>query len=48
MFSAVSVTMCSGLSSPRAHGQENYEKQAMVGVTLPVLPVQLLRGVLKR
>lgn len=33
--------MCSGLSSSGARGQENDEKQAMVGATLPVqlLPV---------
>lgn len=42
MFSASSITVCSGLSSSGADGQENYAKQAMVGATLLVLPVQLL------
>ena len=42
MFSAGSITVCSGLSSSGAHGQENHEKQVMVGATLLVLPVQLL------
>lgn len=33
MFSAGSITVCCGLSSSGAHGQENYEKQVKVGGT---------------